>query len=240
MNPYVLLFQQPLLNLLVWLHNIIPGNDFGWSIIALTIIIRIILWPLNSKSIKSQKALQEIQPKVDELKAKYKNNKEEMGKAMMALYREQKVSPFSSCLPLLIQFPFLIAIFQILRDGIKNGALEKLYPFVAAPTEVSATFLGIFSLSAPSIPLAVLAGAVQFVQTRMLTHKRQPKLPGAQDEGITSMMNKQMLYFMPILTVIIGATLPGGLALYWLFNTLLTLAQQVILFRSKADANDAN
>ena len=233
MNIYIILFQQPLLNLLVWLHNIIPGNDFGWSIVALTVIIKIILWPLNSKALKSQKALQDIQPKVEELKNKYKDNKEQMGKAMLNLYKEQKVSPFSSCLPLLVQFPFLIAIFHILRDGIENGALEKLYPFVAVPGDVSNMFLGLFNLSEPSIVLAVLAGIAQFFQTKMLTHKRQPTLPGAKDEGMASLMNKQMLYFMPVLTVIIGATLPGGLSLYWLFNTLLTLMQQIFIFKDE-------
>jgi len=231
MNPFVILFYQPILNLLVWLHNIIPGNDIGWAIIGLTIIIKIILFPLSAKSLKSQKALQEIQPKVEALKAKFKDNKEAMGKEMMNLYRNEKVSPFSSCLPLLIQFPFLIAIYQVLRDGIQDGSLDRLYSFVSRPEFVDTNFLGILNLENPSIFLALAAGAFQFLQTRMLTHKKQPQIPGAKDEGMTSMMNKQMLYIMPIITVLIGATLPGGLALYWTMNTLITLIQQMIVFR---------
>src|SRR3989338_3406607 len=133
MNPFTILFYQPILNLLVWLHNIIPGDDFGWAIIALTILIKIILLPLSAKSLRSQKALQEIQPKVEAIKAKQKDNKEMLGKEMMLLYKNEKVSPFSSCLPLLIQLPFLFAIFKVLRDGLQNGALDKLYPFIAAP-----------------------------------------------------------------------------------------------------------
>lgn len=233
MNPFVILFYQPIINLLVWLHNIIPGSDFGWAIIALTIIIKLILLPLSAKSLRSQKALQEIQPKVDELKKKFKDNKEAMGKELMQLYRKEKVSPFSSCLPLLIQLPFLLAIFQVLRDGISNGAFERLYPFISQPESVNTMFLGLINLETRSLTLAFMAGALQFWQTRMLTHNKQPKIPGAADEGMTSMMNKQMMYMAPIITVVFGATLPGGLTLYWTMNTLATLIQQIIVLRKK-------
>ena len=239
MNPFTLLFTQPILNLLVWLHNIIPGNDFGWAIIALTIIIKIILLPLSAKSLKSQKALQDIQPKINEIKAKHKDNKEMLGKEMMNLYRQEKVSPFSSCLPLLIQLPFLLAIFQVLRDGISNGSFERLYSFIPAPEIVNTVFLGIINLEKPSIVLALTAGALQFFQTRMLTHKKQPKVPGSKDESMTSMMNKQMMYMAPIITVVFGATLPGGLTLYWTMNTLTTLLQQIFVFRKK-DSNKSD
>jgi YidC/Oxa1 family membrane protein insertase len=231
MNPFVILFYQPILNLLIWLHNIIPSNDIGWAIIGLTIVIKIILLPLSAKSLKSQKSLQELQPKVDALRKKFKDNKEAMGKELMNLYREEKVSPFSSCLPLLVQLPFLFAIFQVLNDGVQNVSLERLYSFVARPEFVDVNFLEIFNLENPSIPLAVAAGILQFFQTKMLTHKKQPQVPGASDEGIASMMNKQMLYMMPIITVFIGATLPGGLALYWTMNTLITLLQQMIVLK---------
>lgn len=235
MNPFTLIFYQPLLNLLVWLHNLLPGNDFGWAIIALTVVIKIILWPLSGKSLKSQKALQEIQPKVDALKGQYKDNKEALGRAMMELYRKEKVSPFSSCLPLLIQLPFLIAIYEVLRDGLQNGSLNLLYSFVAKPEAVNTIWLGIFDLAKASIVLAVITGLAQFWQTKMLTRKPQPALPGAQDEGMASLMNKQMMYIMPIITVVIGASLPAGLILYWLVNTLATIAQQLLVLKKHAN-----
>jgi len=237
MNPFELLFVQPIFNLLVWFHNVIPGNDLGWAIIALTITIKIILLPLSGKSLKSQKALQELQPKVDKVKADYKNDKEAMGREMVKLYKNEKVSPFSSCLPLLIQFPFLIAIYQVLRSGITNSAAEKLYSFVSAPQAVDAMFLGIIDLSTRSLSLAIIAGALQFIQTKKLTHNRQPVVQGSKDEGMASMVNKQMMYMMPVLTVFIGASLPGGLVLYWATNTLVTFIQQEIVLRRKN--NDA-
>ncbi|MBI2051113.1 MAG: membrane protein insertase YidC [Parcubacteria group bacterium] len=236
MNPFVILFYQPILNLLVWLHNIIPGDDFGWAIIGLTVLIKIILLPLSAKSLRSQKSLQELQPKVDELRKKYKDDRERQGRELMELYRKEKVSPFSSCLPLLVQLPFLLAIFQVLRDEVATGNLDLLYSFVAIPETINTVFLGIVNLESPSIIIALAAGALQFWQTRMLVHKRQPLVPGAADESMTSMMNKQMMYIAPVITVVFGATLPGGLTLYWAVNTLTTLIQQIAVFRKHAGA----
>jgi len=231
MNPFTLLFYQPILNLLIWLHNIIPGDDFGWAIIALTVLIKVILYPLSARSLHSQKALQDIQSKVDEVRTKYKDNKEQQGRELMQLYKKEKVSPFSSCLPLLIQLPFLFAIFQVLRDEIVAGGIDRLYPFVSQPEVVNMLFLGIVDLKQPSIIIAIIAGLLQFFQTRMLTHRKQPMVPGSKDESMTSMMNKQMMYLAPIITVLFGVTLPGGLTLYWAINTLATLVQQILIFK---------
>jgi len=233
MNIFELFFTQPILNLLVWFHNIIPGNDFGWAIIALTIAVKVVLLPLSAKSLKSQKSLQELQPKINKLKEDYKDNKEAMGREMMRLYKNEKVSPFSSCLPLLIQFPFLIAIYQVLRNGITSGVTEKLYSFISMPAVVDTMFLGFIDLSARNIWLAVIAGALQFIQTKKLVHTRQPLVPGSRDESMASMVNKQMMYMMPILTILIGASLPGGLVLYWATNTLVTFVQQLVVLRAK-------
>jgi YidC/Oxa1 family membrane protein insertase len=125
---FQVIFYQPILNLVIFLYNYVTFQDLGLAIIILTIIIKALLWPLSKKSIKSQKALQEIQPKIDELKKEYKDNKQEMGQALMRLYKENKVNPFSSCLPLLIQLPFFIAVFQVFKDGVDKH-FELIYPF---------------------------------------------------------------------------------------------------------------
>src|SRR5512143_4102513 len=96
-------FYEPIYNLLVFLYVTIPGRDLGIAIILLTVIIKLILWPLSAKALHSQKALAEIQPKLEALKKEYGDRQEELAKAMMALYSKEKVSPFSSCLPVLIQ-----------------------------------------------------------------------------------------------------------------------------------------
>lgn len=232
-------FYQPIFNLLIWLYNIIPGHDLGLAIIALTVIIKLALLPLSKQSIKSQKALQELQPKIDEIKKKYADKKEEQAKAMMELYKREKVNPFSSCLPLLIQLPFLWAVFRVFSDGLNGGALNLVYSFIGRPETLKLTSFGFLDLSQPNMVLAVLAGLAQFWQAKMMTTKRpEIKSEGSKDENMMAIMNKQMLYFMPVLTVVICMRFPSGLALYWLTTTVLTAFQQMYIFKSKEAKND--
>lgn len=232
------LLVVPLLNLLVFFYNIIPGQDLGIAIILLTIVIKLALYPLSHQSIKSQKALQDLQPKMEALKKQYKNDKEKLAKEMMALYKTEKVNPLSSCLPLLIQLPFLIAVFQVFRTGVDSASLELLYSFVTNPGELNPIAFGFLNLSNPNVILAALTGGAQFWQTKMLMSKKQPKVPGAKDEDMMAVMNKQMLYFMPIITVVIGASLPAALILYWLTMTLVTVFQQKMMFKKKDTSGD--
>jgi len=229
-----LIFYQPILNLLVFLYNIVPGHDIGVAIIIMTVIIKLILLPLSKQSIKSQKSLQELQPKIDEIKKKYADKKEEQGRAMMQLYKENKVNPFSSCLPLLIQLPFLWAVFMVFRDGLGGKSLDLVYSFIYQPEIINTVSLGFINLAKPNVVLAILAGLAQFWQAKMMITKRpEVKGNGAKDEDMMAIMNKQMVYMMPALTVFIGLSFPGGLALYWLVTTLLTALQQLYLFKQK-------
>ncbi|MEA2064691.1 MAG: YidC/Oxa1 family membrane protein insertase [Patescibacteria group bacterium] len=236
---YNTFLYEPTFNILIWLYNIVPGNDIGIAIILLTIFIKILLFPLSNKAVKSQKILQDLQPKMEEIKQKYKDKKEKQAMALMELYKKEKVNPLGSCFPLLIQFPFLIAVFQVFRNGFNNESLDLVYPFISRPEMLNPISFGLVDLSHPNAVLAVLAGAAQYWQTKILMHKKQPiKTGGAKDENMMSMMNKQMMYFMPIMTVFIGFSLPGGLTLYWLITTLLTVAQQKYLFQKKDENKD--
>lgn len=231
-----IILYQPILNFLVLIYNFIPGHDIGVAIIVMTIIIKLVLYPFSLKSIKSQKALQDIQPKIEALKVKYKNQKDKLAQEMMVLYKNEKVSPFSSCLPLLIQLPFLIAVYQVFRVGLSSGSLDALYPFIFNPGNLNPITLGFFDLSKPQIVLALLAGLAQFWQVKMLsTKKPEIKSTASKDESMMVIMNKQMMFMMPIMTVFIGASLPGGLALYWFTTTLLTALMQLVAFKKKKE-----
>lgn len=235
---YNTILYQPIFNSLIWFYNVIPNYGIGLAIIAITILIKLILYPFSLQSIKSQKALQELQPKMNEIKNKYKSNPQEMTKKTMELYKKEKVSPFSSCLPLLIQFPFLIAVYQVFRKGLTNHQdMNILYSFVQNPGEINPMFLGFFDLSKPNFILAVLAGATQYWVSKMLIVKKQPNVPGAKDENMMANMNKQMVYFMPIVTVFIGLSLPSGLTFYWFLTTLLTGLQQMYFFKKQDNLN---
>jgi YidC/Oxa1 family membrane protein insertase len=228
---YTELLYKPIFNLLVFLYNVIPGGDLGVIIILLTLIIKLILYPLNRRAIISQKALQNIQPQIEDLKEKYKDDREKLGTAMMEMYKKEKINPFSSCLPLLIQLPILIAVYQVFMHGLSGQSFELLYPGVANPGTLNTLAFGFLDLTKRSIPLAVLAGAAQFWQSKMLMSKRE------KAGSMSSMMNKQMLYMMPAMTVFIGSSFPAGLALYWLAMTLFSVLQQLWMFKKKEITN---
>lgn len=225
---------RPLFNVLIFLYNTIAFGDTGIAIILLTVLIRLALSPLSRKSIRSQKALQEIQPKVRVIQEKYKNNKEEQAKQLMAFYKENKVNPLSGCLPILIQLPILIALYRVFLKGLDPQSLSLLYSFVGNPLQIDPTFLNVVSLAVPNKILAVLAGVTQFFQAKMIMPKTSlPNLPKKSDEFTAQLISKQTLYFLPLLTLIISWKLPAGLALYWAATTVFTIIEQFVIMRPK-------
>lgn len=224
---------RPLFNLLVFFYNTVAFSDIGIAIVLLTVFTRLVFLPLSQKSIRSQKALQELQPQIKALQEKYKDNKEEQGRQVMAFYKNNKINPLSGCLPLLVQLPILIALYQVFLKGFDAGSLSFLYGFIAHPGVINPISLGWFNLSTPNIFMAILAGLAQFWQAKMITPKN--KLPGApksSDEFMAQAISKQTLYFLPVLTVVISWRLPSGLALYWLITTVFTLLQQYVIIRA--------
>ncbi len=228
---YHVLIYQPLFNLLVFFYNNVSFQDIGIAVLLMTIFIKIILYPLSVKSIRAQKSLQELQPKMDALKAKYKNNQEAMGRELMALYKKEKINPASSCLPLLIQLPFLIAVYSVFRNGLKPESLSALYSFVHNPGQINAIAFGFLDFSQRNIFLATLSALAQYWASSMLITRRQPSVSGSSDEKLTSALNKQTLYLMPAVTFFIGLSLPSGLTFYWFFSTILTALQQLYIFK---------
>lgn len=230
---YQVICYQPILNLLAFLYN--NTADLGIAIILLTVVIKLALWPLSQKAIKSQTELQAIQPKIDELKKKYADNKAELGKATMDLYKEHQINPLSSCLPLLIQLPFLFAVFRVLRVGLQED-LGLVYSFLTKPTNFHTLSFGFMDLSKPVIYLAVLAGVAQFIQSKMMLSKQKKanikQENASTEESMTNIMNKQMTYIFPIMTVVFGLSLPGGLTLYWFMFTALTILQQFVVLKT--------
>ncbi len=216
------IFYRPLLNGLIFLYNIIPNHDLGFSIIVLTVLIRLILWPLNTKSIRNQRVLARLAPKMEEIKRKYKSDKEAQAKALMQLYSENKINPLAGFLPLLIQIPIIIALWRVFLNSAKAD-LSALYPLISAPVAIQSEFLGILDLTHRSVVLAIIAGVLQYLQTKMI----MPKNKG-EGSDFSKIMSQQMLYFGPVISIIIFWSLPAALPLYWIVVTLMTLLQQYI------------
>jgi YidC/Oxa1 family membrane protein insertase len=224
---------QPLYNILVFLYNNLAFHDFGIAIIIITVLLKVILMPLSKKQIESQKKLQELQPKIKELQNKYKDNKEKQSQELMKFYKENKTNPFGGCLPMIVQLVFLIAIYRIFFNISSAGLNVQsgiLYPFISNPGQINNMFIGLINLTKPSIFLAILAAAAQYYQTKMMMAK-QPASAKKDNKNpdFTQIMNKQMLYLGPLLTLFIGIKFPAGLALYWLVSTLFAIGQQMYL-----------
>jgi YidC/Oxa1 family membrane protein insertase len=222
------IIYQPIFNALIFFYNIIPGHDLGIAIILLTIVIRVILYPLSQKQIESQKKMQELQPEIKRVQEKYKNDKEKQGKELMNLYKEKKVNPASGCLPMVVQIIFIIALYRALVAGINFSECKDLYSFVACPTKIGTSFLGILDLAKPNIILAAFTAAAQFFQTKMMMGTMKAAAIGGKSD-FAQTMNQQMLYLGPLLTLFIGARFPAGLPLYWLVMTLFMIGQQYLV-----------
>ncbi len=233
-NFFYIILYQPLFNSLVLLYNYVPGHDFGIAIILLTIIIRFILYPLSVKAVNSQRNLQKLQPLMKEIQNKYKDDKEKQAKETLALYKKEKINPFSGLLLSLIQIPILIALYRVFWSGLNPKELSVLYSFISNPGNINPWFLYIIDLSKPNLILAIFAGAVQYFQTKMLLPKNVPSA-GGQGKGadMSQIMQKQMTYFMPVFTVIILIGLPSALGLYWTTSGLFSIIQQYLIFRGK-------
>lgn len=236
-NFCYLFLYQPLFNLLILLYLYLPGKDFGVAIICLTLLIKILLFPLGIKAIKIQRGLQKLQPKIKEIQEKYKKDKQKQTFEMLEIYKKEKVNPFAGLFVSLIQIPILIALWRVFWGGFPPEKLTSLYSFLPQISSIDPTFFGFLNLEEPSIVLAISAGISQFFQAKTITPSQKsggehsPKKKGQPD--FSQIMGKQMLYFFPVFTVFILWKLPAAIALYWLVAALFSTAQQY-LFLKKA------
>lgn len=241
MGIFTTIFYDPIFNLLVYIYNNVAGQDIGIAIIIITLIIKLILYIPSKKSIKSQKELATLQPEIEALKEEYKNDKDKMGPELMALYKRKGVNPFSSCLPMIIQLPFLFAMYRVFFNGLTNErAMDSLYSFVSNPGTLDHMAFGFINFAEKNIWLAVLAGAAQFWQSKMLMAKKKAGAPSGGMAG----MGAQMTYIMPIFTIFIGSRFPAGLTFYWFLSTIFSVAQQYIVLgfskkKNKVEVIDA-
>jgi len=233
------IFVQPEINLLVFFYSAIPAHDFGIAIILLTIVVRLIVWPLQSQTLRNQKALNKIQPEIKAIQAKYKNDPTKMQKMLQELYKEKEVNPFSSCLPSLIQLPLLFALFYAIRPfgsaayiDVTNqaaGLWNDIYPWLrdlpfvkdALSQPFSTDLFGLVNLTKPSWILALIAAGTQLIQSKMI-------MPNHNLDQSQKIMN-QTLYIFPVMTFVIGLSFPAALPLYWIVQTLMMILQQYLI-----------
>ena len=192
---------------LEFLYSLV-GN-YGLAIVIFTLIIRFLLYPLTAKQTRSMKAMQDLQPKMEKVKEKYKDDKEKQQEEIMKLYRKNNVNPAASCLPMVFQLIILIPLFRAIH------ALEM----------GETTFLWIESLAEPDMLLVIINVVAMFIQVHITS-----KLSGSsQSSAIT--------YIMPLMILIVGRSMPSGVMVYWFISTIFTGTQQYYL-KKQADTEE--
>ena len=207
---------KPLFLLLEWIHRYV-GN-YGWAIILITILIKIVFWPLTHKSYKSMQKMKKIQPKIAQIKEKYKDDKEKLNVELMAVYKTYNVNPMGGCLPMVLQIPVFFALYRML-----NGAVELRHePFIwwihdlTAPDRLDIGFQIPYLGGLPVLTL--LMGLSMFLQQKMTPTGGDPR-------------QEQIMLLMPVVFTFMFINFPAGLVLYWLVNNVLSIAQQYFINR---------
>ena len=256
------LLIRAILNLLVTFYKIfnsigLPGS-LGLAIIGLTVLIRLILYPFTAAQLRSMQKMQALKPHMDRIKEKHKKDTMRQQQEMAKLYREHGVNPAAGCLPLIIQIPIFIALYNVLLQVVSNGDIAKVtdevnkivyFPFLKIAEPWDPYFVGVHLGSKPSdfqtagiflLSVPVITAALQFLQTKMMTPKTQKQIvekaaaaPGVDSSDFANIMQKQMLYFFPIMIGFFSYGFPIGLSLYWNAFTIFGIIQQYFVNRAK-------
>ena len=217
-------------------------HNYGIAIILMTILIRVILYPLMQKQMVSMREMQKIQPLMKAVQDKYKNDKERLNKELMALYKEHKVNPMSGCLPLIIQMPILILLFQVLREfntkiyAVYNGNPGFLWlKDLSLPDQlIQLPGSGIFGIQYIGI-MPFLIGGSMYIQQKMTS---TGGTAAGKDGGSAQQTQKMMTIMMPLMIGFFSFSLPSGLTLYWFTSTLLGIGQQYLINKKMSTIAD--
>lgn len=235
-----ILIYKPLYNALIGLLDILPGANMALAVIILTIIVKIIMLPLNKKSIKSQMAMKEIEPELNKIKKQFPD-KQIQAQKTMALYKEKGVNPFSGCLVILLQFPIIIALYLAFSKGINGGVIDTslLYSFVKVPAEVGLSFFGIL-ITGKSIVIAVLVAVSQYFTLKQINDINKTKEVAVDPnekadfaQEFTKNMTKNMTYTLPLVIGFVSYQVSAAVALYFLTSNMVSIVQQTLILKKK-------
>lgn len=225
-----IIFYKPLANGLIFLISVVPWADVGIALILLTILVKILLFPLSQKSITSQARLQNLEPEIKKIKELYPDKTIQAQKTF-ELYKSYNVNPFSGCLLIIIQLPIIFALYKVFFDGLPFDS-SIVYSFIHLPENYTTNFLGIIDMTAKSLPLALLAGISQFFQLKIAQPIQSNSAPdGSFQQEFMKSMNVQMKYVLPVLITFIAYKISAAIALYWVTSNVVTIIQEIIIRR---------
>lgn len=208
---------RPLLELMLLLNKV--TNNYGWSIILLTVGVRLVFYPINKRQALAMKAMQKIQPELKKIQEKYKDDREKLNREVMEVYRRHKVNPLAGCLPMLLQLPVFLGLYNALMQSIEL----RHAPFLGWISDLSQPDrLGTFAIpfvNPPGVPvLTILMGASMVIQQKMM--------PAAGDPA-----QQRMMMLMPVVFTVMFINFPSGLVLYWFASNVMSIGQQYLTNR---------
>ena len=233
------ILTQPLYNGFIYLISVVPGGDVGLAIIALTFIIRFLFYPVFASQIRTTMGMQAMQGELEEIKAKYKNDKDEQNKQALGLYKKYKVNPLSLVLSLFIQIPIFIALYYtFFHTKLPEIDATLLYPYEHMPALVTVHFLGWLDLTAANNILVVLVvGVLQFLVmylTLARTNKHTPKNLSEEKLMAQKMQQNVSLYMLPAVIAIVSYSTPAAVGLYFAAGSVVSLGQEWLIRRDLA------
>lgn len=241
-----LIVYNPIYNALVFFVGVLPTHDVGLAVIIVTIVVRVILYPLSRRAVVAQMKMKELTPEIDRIKAELKDKSDEQSRAILALYKERDVHPFAGFLLLLIQLPILFGLYFVFaRGGLPSIHTDLLYSFVHVPAQVNMEFLGLIDMGKRSIVLAILAMLAQFLYTRLSMGPRGSKTPVETVEAsfssdMAKSLDLQARYMLPLIVGVIGYTIVAAAPLYWITGNLFMVGQELLAGRRFNGKNKAS
>ena len=229
----------PIYNLLMFFTDILPGQDIGLAVIAVTLIVKIIIMPLSFAALRTQRAIKAIEPEMKEIREKLKDDKETQAKEMFALYKKYGVNPFAGLLTLIIQLPIVISLYWVFNNTeLLTVDMSLLYSFVPAPLAISPLFLGVFAVTGASITLALLAGLTQLVYGwyAIPVPEKSTKKPGTDMQAdFGRSLAIQMRFMLPVFIAVAAYFTSVAIALYFITSNLVGILQEYVVRRKKIE-----
>ena len=227
------LLYNPLYNALIFFISVAPYASAGIAVILLTVVVKLVLFPLSLKAVKTQVLMRELEPELTKIKKQYEKDKQEQARRTMVLYKEKGVNPFSGFLVILIQLPIIFALyFVFFRGGLPTIDPALLYSFVTPPSRVNMEFLWVPDIAGRSVVLALLVSVTQYFQINLTMPPLKPRDKNASlKDDLARSFQLQMRYVMPLIVFGVAYFISAAIALYWTTSNLFAIAQEVFVLK---------
>ncbi len=226
---------EPLYNGFTLLSDLLPFFDVGVIVILFTIVVKLFLFPISKKAVRTQAIMKLVEPEIRTIKEKYKDDRQRQALEIMALYKTKNINPFSSILLIIIQLPILIGMYKVFVTGFSPIDTNILYSFVPLPQSIDVYLLGFIDISSKSWIIALCAAVSQYFQIRFSMPVLPPKndTPSFADDFARN-MQIQMKYVLPVVIFFVSYHFAAALALYWTTSNLFTIGQEIVVRRQLA------